>query len=125
MSIELLFTLFTVARQYRDELTDALDGVSIIGKNRDIMKIQTRNKDVRSNFIINIKRKKPTGLFISEFLVASKYKLFHSTRLLAKSSSCIDWVRTRNGLILYRDRDQNRSFKIENDNDLVALQNRL
>ena len=85
-------------------LIDNIYNVKIYGRNLKFLKLQLSNQTTKKQFIISIKKLRPNHVFVSEFLIQSRLKLFHEVRIFARDNKDkIDQVFTRNGNILYKD----------------------
>ena len=52
-------------------------GISIYGKSRKLLKIECASISVRSHLLEQARRRKPTGIYLAEFLSPDKIKLYH------------------------------------------------
>ena len=105
-----------------NDVVEAITSVRVFGREKNIAKLEMKSNEMKVKLLTKIKRQKPVDIYISEFLVASRLKLFHRTRYLTKDfREKIDWVYTRNGNIFYRERDSKKSFLIRDDNDFEKL----
>ena len=73
-----------------------------------------------------MKGKRPDGLYISEFLVPARLKLFHEVRLFAKTvPEKIDRVFTLNVFIYYRHKTTGQINAVDSDKDILKLKDEL
>ena len=100
--------------------------VKTYGKDRKILKIELSQKIKKSIIITAVKRKRPDGLYILEFLVPARLKLFHEVRLFAKTvPEKIDRVFTRNGFIYYRHKTTGQINTVDSDKGILKLKDEL
>ena len=82
------------------------------------MKFYQPSSTIKSLIIAALKRKRPNGLYISEFLVPNRLKLFHDVRIYAKDYvDQIDRVFTRGEVIFIRNKVTGRIVVIDNNED--------
>ena len=97
-----------------------INNVSVYGKNRKSLQIKCSTRENRNEFIIDVKRKRPAEVFASEFLTKNRSELLYKLRLLKRrfSPQKISAVYTRNGIIMYKLPDNERSFVV---NDIAGV----
>lgn len=105
---------------------DEIITVKIYGRDKKILKLELSN-NIKKNLIIStLKRKRPSGLYISEFLIPAKLKLFHQVRLFSKTiPEKIERVFTRNGVIYYKNKMTGQIHIIDNEISFQRLKNEI
>ena len=96
---------------------DGIDSVAIFGRNKNIIRITTNSNKIRNNLLKTVKITKPSELYASECLTKLRYKLYMTSRFLAKNNPEIEWVRTHNGNILYKRKSDPKINTISNEFD--------
>lgn len=90
----------------RDELNivDSIKSIKIYGRQLKFLRTELDGVNEKRNLLVCLKKIKPNGIYVSEFLVRDKLNLFHQARLFAKNNrDKIEQVFTRNGIILCKD----------------------
>ena len=84
------------------------------------------NEYKKKQLIITLKRLQPDQIYVSEFLIQARLKLYHQLRVLAKSNKDkILRVFTRNGNIMYKNAITNEVKIVSSKNDIINIQNSL
>ena len=111
-----------VLEQNSVQILEEILSVKIYGRVKKIIKAELSNNITKGKIISVLKRQRPTGVYISEFLIPTRLKLFHDVRLFAKANNDkIDKVFTRNGLIYYRLKTSGQISLLENELNLLKL----
>ena len=95
----------------RDDLSIivSIKAVKIYGQHMKFLRIELESDPVKTEFIVCLKKLRPDGIYVSEFLIQEKLKLFHQVRIFAKANrNKIEQVFTRNGNIFIRTQTQRR-----------------
>ena len=96
--------------------------VTVFGKEKKCIKINCPNPLSKSHVLKKSRTRKPEGFFVSEFLTATKLKVFHNLRALKKQHpQKINSVFTRSGNILYTLQDSNRVYQTSSLSDLTNI----
>ena len=96
--------------------------VSIFGSDKKKVKIDCRNPASKVNLIKQARRKRPQGIYVSEFLTPSKLGIFYNLRQLRKQHpDKIQSVFTRGGNIFYRLRNSEREIRVNALSDLAGI----
>ena len=97
-------------------------GVSIYGKSKKTLRIECASVNVRNHLLEQARKRKPTGIYLSEFLSPEKLLLLQQVRDLKREfSSRVRAVYIRRGDIFCKsepDGDVIRVVNVENVNDL-------
>ena len=105
-SVDLNFKIRNKLKNILDEESHSIIGeillTKVFGRNKDrpILKLEVPSSTIKSLIIAALKWKRPNGLYVSEFFVPNRLKLFHDVRIYAKDNvDQIDKVFTRGGVI--------------------------
>ena len=105
---------------------DEIISVRIYGRDKKFLKLELSSKIKKSLIISTLKRKRPNGLYISEFLVPARLKLFHEVRIFSKTiPEKIERVFTRNGVIYYKNKVTGRIHIIDNEVSFYRLKDEI
>ena len=116
---EYLASIFDQNDKY---LIDDIGDVKIYGRNLKFLRLQLSSAINKKKFIIGIKTLRPDQIFVSEFLIQSRLKLFHQLRLFAKENKDkIEQVFTRNGNIFYKDAKTKQISFVSSSDDISNL----
>ena len=116
---EYLASIFDQNDKY---LIDDIGDVKIYGRNLKFLRLQLSSAINKKKFIIGIKTLRPDQIFVSEFLVLLRLKLFHQLRLFAKENKDkIEQVFTRNGNIFYKDAKTKQISFVSSSDDISNL----
>ena len=100
-------------------LVNEISDVKVYGRDLKFIRIQMSNIGNKKELIINLKKLRPDNIYVSEFLVQSKLKLYHQLRIHAKSNrNKILRIFTRNGNIMYIDAVDNEIKLVNSENDI-------
>ena len=113
--------LLSIVDRDDSNIIDEILTVKVLGKNTKILKVEISNKMRKSLFISTLKRRRPSGIYISEFLIPLRLKMFHDLRIFAKNIQKIDRVFTRDGLVYFKDNERDKIFHVENEDSLVRI----
>ena len=103
-------------------LVNEISDVKVYGRDLKFIRIQMSNIGNKKELIINLKKLRPDNIYISEFLVQSKLKLYHQLRIHAKSNrNKILRIFTRNGNIMYIDAVDNEIKLVNSENDIKNI----
>ena len=117
--------LSIIDREYLP-LLDEILSVKVYGRERKILKLELSQKIKKGTIISAIKRQRPNGLYVSEFLVPAKLKLFHEVRLFAKTiPETIESVFTKNGLTYYKNKVSRQIGIVENNESFFLMKTKL
>ena len=107
-------------------IVKSIKHATVVNKNKHIIKLDLPCKNSKINLIKLIKSTKPPGLYISEFLVPERKRLFDATRLAVKDHrDIVDRINTRNGTIYYRESRTKAYYSVKSYEDLAILKNKL
>ena len=96
--------------------------VSLIGRNKKLVKINCGNSYSRDFLLKQARRKKPHELFVSEFLTPSKLNIFYNLRQLKKQHpEKFKSIFTRGGNIFYRLQNSDRTLQVASLDDLSKI----
>ena len=96
--------------------------VKSYGRDLKFLKIKLSNLNVKKRIIICLKKLRPVQLFVSEFLVQARLRLYHKLRIFSKTNKeKIERVFTRNGNIFYKDARNKQVFKVSSESDLGKI----
>ena len=96
--------------------------VSLFGRNRNSVKINSTNSSSRLHLLKQARRRKPEGIFVSEFLTKANLSLFYNLRQLKKQNpSKITSVFTRAGGVLYRLAGSDQAHRASSIEDLSSI----
>ena len=96
--------------------------VNIFGSDKKKIKIDCRNPATKVFLIRQARKKRPQGIYVSEFLTPSKRELFYNLRQLKKQhTDKIQSVYTRGGNIFYRLRNSDRESRINSLSDISRI----
>ena len=94
---------------------DAFD-VSVFGKNRDSLKIECNNLGVKKFLLHQVRQKKPSGIYLVEFLSGDKRKIHNSLVSLRKENpAIIKAVYVRGGSVYGKIGEDTLKFESLND----------
>lgn len=107
-------------------LLDEIVSAKVYGKDKKILKLELSQKIMKGKVISVLKRSRPNGLYISEFLVPIRLKLFHDVRIFAKTiPDKVESVFTRNGFTYYKNKMSGEVNIIENDESFSLMKAKL
>ena len=93
--------------------------VSIYGRDRKSLRLSCTNPASKIHLLKQARKKKPTGIFVNEFLTNSRLKIYRNLRQLKSlHPDKIKTVFTRNGNIFYSLSDSNRLIQVSSLADL-------
>ena len=100
--------------------------VSLFGRERKSLKIECANSSSKLHIIKQARRKRPKGIYISEFLSKPKLQILRNLRNLKKlHPRRIDSVFTREGNIFYRLQGADRPVLVKSSKDIENIVNEL
>ena len=96
--------------------------VKIFGSDKKKVKIDCRNPATKVFLVKQARKKRPQGIYISEFLTPSKLEIFYHLRQLKKQhTDKFQSVYTRGGNIFYRLRNSDRETRINSLSDISRI----
>ena len=96
--------------------------VNIFGSDRKKIKIDCRNPATKVFLVRQARKKRPQGIYVSEFLTPNKLEIFYNLRQLKRQhSDKIQSVYTRGGNIFYRLRNSDRESRINSLTDISGI----
>ena len=96
--------------------------VNIFGSDKKKIKIDCRNPVTKVFLVRQARKKRPQGIYVSEFLTTSKLEIFYNLRQLKKQHyDRIQSVYTRGGNIFYRLRNSDREFRVNALSDIAGI----
>ena len=96
--------------------------VTVFGKEKKCVKIKCPNPVSKLHLLKKSRTRKPEGFFVSEFLTATKLKVFHNLRALKRQHPLkIKSVFTRSGNILYTLHNSNRVYQASSLSELTNV----
>ena len=91
-------------------------GLSIYGKNRNLLKIECSSVNVRNHLLEQARKRKPVGIYLAEFLSTEKLKLHRRVNELKREfPNKVKAVYVRRGDIYYRTEPDGEVIRINND----------
>ena len=91
-------------------------GISLFGKNRDSLKIECNNIEVKKYLLNQARQKKPLGIYLAEFLSADKRKIYNNLISLKKDNPLIiKTVYSRGGTVYGKIGEETLKFESLND----------
>ena len=105
---------------------DNIQSTNIIGSTKKTIKMKLTNKSTKIKLLRSIKRRKLNGLYVSEYLVPERRRLFHATRHLSKNHpNIVKQVYSREGVVYIRTHSSDRPTIISNDYDFKTFEKSL
>ena len=96
--------------------------VGLFGRERKSLKIECSNLSTKIHLLKKARIRRPTGLFLSEFLTPTKHSIYYNLRQLRKQHpDKFKSVFTRGGNIFYRLSDSDRLCQISSLADLQKI----
>ena len=96
--------------------------VSLFGKERKKIRIDCCNPASKVFLVKQARKKRPQGIYVSEFLTPSKLGIFYNLRQLKKQhSDKIQSVFSRGGNLFYRLRNSDREIRVNALSDLEGI----
>ena len=96
--------------------------VSVFGKDKKKVRVDCRNPSAKLLLVRQARRKRPEGIYVSEFLTPNKLSIFYNLRQLKKQHpDKIQAVFTRGGNLFYRRRDSDREIRVNSLDDLTGI----
>ena len=95
---------------------------SLFGKDKKKIRIDCSDKTSKVFLIRQARKRKPGGIYASEFLSPGKLRIFYNLRQLkSQHSDKIQSVFTRGGHIFYRLKDSDREVRVNSLSDLTRI----
>ena len=96
--------------------------VGLFGKEKKSLKIECSNLSTKIQLLKQARIRRPTGLFLSEFLTPTKHSVFYNLRQLRKQHpEKFKSVFTRGGNIFYRLSDSDRLYQVSSLDDIGKI----
>ena len=96
--------------------------VNIFGSDKKKIKIDCRNQATKVFLVRQARKKRPQGIYVSEFLTPNKLEIFYNLRQLKKQhTDRIQSVYTRGGNIFYRLRNSEREKRINSLEEISRI----
>ena len=96
--------------------------VTIFGGDKKKLKIDCRNPATKVFLVKQARKKRPQGIYVSEFLTPNRLQIFYNLRQLKKQhSDKIKSVYTRGGNIYYRLQNSDREIRINSLSDIAGI----
>ena len=96
--------------------------VNIFGRDKKKIRIDCRNVATKVFLVRQARKKRPQGIYVSEFLTPSKREIFYNLRQLKKQhTDKIQSVYTRGGNIFYRLRNSEQENRINSLSDISRI----
>ena len=96
--------------------------VGLFGREKKSLKVVCSNSATKLHLLKQARIRRPTGLFLSEFLTPAKHSIFYNLRQLRKQHpEKFKSVFTRGGNIFYRLSDSDRVYQISTLADLQKI----
>ena len=96
--------------------------VKIFGSDKKKIRIDCRNQATKVFLVKQARKKRPQGIYVSEYLTPSKLEIFYNLRQLKKQhTDRIQSVYTRGGNIFYRLRNSEREKRVNSLNEISGI----
>ena len=96
--------------------------VGLFGRERKSLKIECSNPSTKLHLLKQARIRRPTGLFLSEFLTPSKHSIFYNLRQLRKEHrEKFKSVFTKGGNVFYRLSGSDRLYQVSSLEELPKL----
>ena len=96
--------------------------VTLFGKDKKKVKIDCRNPSSKLFLVKQARRKRPEGIYVSEYLTPSKVNIFYNLRQLKKQHpDKIQAVFTRGGNLFYRLNNSDREVRVNSLDDIAGI----
>ena len=96
--------------------------VSLFGSDKKKIKIVCNNSVSKAFLLRQARKKRPNGLYVSEFLPSSKLNILYNLRQLKRQhQDKIKSVYSRNGNLYCRLKDSDREIRVNSLNDLTTI----
>lgn len=96
--------------------------VTVFGKDKKTVRIDCRSPSSKLILVKEARRKRPEGIYVSEYLTPSKAKIFYNLRQLKKQHpDKIQTVYTRGGNLFYRLYNSDREVRVNSLEDVTGI----
>ena len=96
--------------------------MSVFGSDKKKIKIDCRNPESKVFLLKQARKKRPEGIYVSEFLTKNKLNIFYNLRQLKKQHPRkIQSVFTRGGNLFYRLQGSDREVRVNSSSDLRGI----
>ena len=96
--------------------------VGLFGKEKKSLKIECSNSSTKIHLLKQARIRRPSGVYLSEFLTPTKHSIFYNLRQLRKQHpDKFKSVFTRGGNIFYRLNNSDRLYQVSSLDDLGKI----